>query len=247
MATRYLNSEKNICFLDLSLMDYQKALSIQHMIHKQCVEKKIPGCIIFVEHPDVITLGKHCSDSDYILEKKLIEQLKIPIVRTDRGGKITAHSPGQLTIYPILNLVDHIFPKELVSFLQTSTIKVLANFGLSCNTDSFYPGVWISNDKIAAIGLRIKDRVSYHGISVNISNELKLFSYILPCGISGRGVTSLKKEISKKCLNNCCYNSTTDDNIVFNEVKKSFKAEFESRLGPLKTIKLSQILQEANQ
>ena len=247
MDTRNLNSKKNICFLDLSLMDYKKALSIQQLIHRYCVEKKIPGCIIFVQHPDVITLGKHCSDTDYILEKKLIEQLQIPIVRTDRGGKITAHSPGQLTIYPILNLVDHIFPKELVSFLENSTIKVLNSFGLSCYIDPSYPGVWISSNKIAAIGLRIKDRISYHGISINITNELTLFSYILPCGISGRGVTSLKKEISKNCVNNCYYNFPTDDNIIFDEVKKSFKAEFESRLGPLKTIKLSQILQEANQ
>ena len=228
-------------FLDLSLMDYNKTLDVQLKCQKLCVEQKIPGVIIFVEHPDTITLGKHCDTNDYILEKDLIAKLHIPVIRTDRGGKITAHCPKQLTIYPIMDMGVHLFPKELVSFLESSTIQVVKKFDIKASIDPHYPGVWIDNRKIAAIGLRIKERVSYHGLSINVSNSLDLFSYILPCGIQDRKVTSLKLELSKNPLNNY-YNFSQDDTIIMNEVKKLYKLEFESRLGPLKSVSLAQIL-----
>ncbi len=222
-------------------MDYNKTLDVQLKCQKLCVEQKIPGVIIFVEHPDTITLGKHCDTNDYILEKDLIAKLHIPVIRTDRGGKITAHCPKQLTIYPIMDMGVHLFPKELVSFLESSTIQVVKKFDIKASIDPHYPGVWIDNRKIAAIGLRIKERVSYHGLSINVSNSLDLFSYILPCGIQDRKVTSLKLELSKNPLNNY-YNFSQDDTIIMNEVKKLYKLEFESRLGPLKSVSLAQIL-----
>ena len=227
-------------FLDLSLMDYKEALKVQLECHRLCVEQKLPGVIIFVEHPDIITLGKHCDESDYILEKNLIEKLHIPVIRTDRGGKITAHSPHQLTIYPILDMGVHIFPKQLVTLLESSTINVLEKFKINAGTDPDYPGVWVESRKIAAVGLRIRERVSYHGLSINVSNNLDLFSYILPCGIQDRGVTSLKLEINKNPLNDY-YNLLQDDIIIMDRVKNYYRLEFESRLGPLKTMNLAQL------
>ncbi len=111
---------------------------------------------------------------------------------------MTAHVPGQLVVYPILGIeAFRLAPRRYVEILEQTAIDVLSEYGVVATRDAEHPGVWVGNDKICAIGVRIQQRVSLHGLALNVSNAFDLFRRIVPCGIAGRGVTSLSKVIEK--------------------------------------------------
>ena len=131
-----------------------------------------------VEHPPVFTIG--------ISEKNIEEDLSKnpPVIKTDRGGKITFHAPGQIIIYFILNLKEVSFkPTSLTSTILNSTSDTLWSFGLEHQINLEDPGIYINNKKVASIGMRIKNHVSYHGLSINFDTDLKTFNSINPCGL----------------------------------------------------------------
>ena len=136
------------------------------------------------EHFPVYTLGLNRQGV------RLPEATDIPLVMTDRGGKITYHGPGQLIIYPLLDLKRHgLSVRKLVSILENSVIAWLAEYGVQAQAKSNAPGVYVQEAKIAALGLRIKNNGSYHGLSVNVAMDLSPFSAIDPCGYAGLAVT----------------------------------------------------------
>ena len=136
------------------------------------------------EHFSVYTLGLNRQGV------RLPEASDIPLVMTDRGGKITYHGPGQLIIYPLLDLKRHgLSVRKLVSILENSVIAWLAEYGVQAQAKSNAPGVYVQEAKLAALGLRIKNNGSYHGLSVNVSMDLSPFSAIDPCGYAGLAVT----------------------------------------------------------
>ncbi|MEY3863026.1 MAG: lipoyl-protein ligase [Pseudomonadota bacterium] len=136
------------------------------------------------EHFPVYTLGLNRQDV------RLPEATDIPLVMTDRGGKITYHGPGQLILYPLLDLKRHgLSVRKLVSVLENSVIAWLAEYGVQAQAKSNAPGVYVQEAKIAALGLRIKNNGSYHGLSVNVAMDLSPFSAIDPCGYAGLAVT----------------------------------------------------------
>ena len=136
------------------------------------------------EHFPVYTLGLNRQGV------RLPEASDIPLVMTDRGGKITYHGPGQLIIYPLLDLKRHdLSVRKLVSILENSVIAWLAEYGVQAQAKSNAPGVYVQEAKIAALGLRIKNNGSYHGLSVNVAMDLSPFSAIDPCGYAGLAVT----------------------------------------------------------
>lgn len=136
------------------------------------------------EHFPVYTLGLNRQGV------RLPEATDIPLVMTDRGGKITYHGPGQLIIYPLLDLKRHgLSVRKLVSVLENSVIAWLAEYGVQAQAKSNAPGVYVQEAKLAALGLRIKNNGSYHGLSVNVSMDLSPFSAIDPCGYAGLAVT----------------------------------------------------------
>jgi lipoyl(octanoyl) transferase len=136
------------------------------------------------EHFSVYTLGLNRQGV------RLPEAGDIPLVMTDRGGKITYHGPGQLIIYPLLDLKRHgLSVRKLVSILENSVIAWLAEYGVQAQAKSNAPGVYVQEAKIAALGLRIKNNGSYHGLSVNVAMDLSPFSAIDPCGYAGLAVT----------------------------------------------------------
>lgn len=186
-----------IATLPLGLMAYRQALAVQETLHARLVAGEAAGFLIFVEHPAVLTLGKH-ADRQYLkCAASAFEAQGTEIVSIDRGGEVTAHEPGQLVMYPILRLEDFkLTPKTYVRLLEDAVIEALAYFGLNATRDEAYPGVWVEGArKICAIGIRIKQRVSLHGIALNVDNSLELFNKIVPCGIRGREVTSLAREL----------------------------------------------------
>lgn len=190
-----LNAQK-IYYHDIGIVHYSEALAIQKYFHSLCVQAEIGGLILKVEHPPVITLGKNADQSNLLVSLVELEKEGVEVCQTDRGGNITAHMPGQLVVYPILPLV--LFRnsvRDFVCFLEKSVIELLQDAGIKAHTDSDNPGVWVGPKKIAAIGVRIKNRVSMHGIALNISNSLDLFEAIIPCGIRNKGVTSMSQEV----------------------------------------------------
>ena len=140
-----------------------------------------------LEHPPVFTMGLNGEKSH------LLNIQNIPIIDIDRGGQVTYHGPGQLVIYTLIDLKRlNIGVKELVNSIEQSIIQLLKKYGVNARGKENAPGVYVNNEKIAALGLRIKRNKSYHGLSLNIDMDLSPFEQINPCGYEGLAVTQIK-------------------------------------------------------
>ncbi|RKY55741.1 MAG: lipoyl(octanoyl) transferase, partial [Candidatus Neomarinimicrobiota bacterium] len=119
--------------------------------------------------------------------------------KVDRGGDVTYHGPGQLVGYPIIKLEDRgLSPRRLVAWVEKLIIGTVASYGIAAYVHPHYPGVWVGDAKICAIGMRIKEKVSYHGFALNVSTDLSYFNGIVPCGIHDKSVCSLSSILGKK-------------------------------------------------
>lgn len=185
-------------------MDYEPACQLQISLSRHLLNhQEFSGYLLFLEHPHTITFGyslkgdegkNHLRVSEEFLKKRGVK-----IFRTDRGGKATYHGPGQLIIYPILNLNQfRLSAKAYVGKLEQCVINWLWKLGLDADRDPDYPGVWIGDKKIASVGVRIENRVSRHGIAVNLWPDLSYFNYIVPCGIPERELTSYLQLTGKR-------------------------------------------------
>lgn len=147
-----------------------------------------PDEIWVLEHPPVYTLGL-AGKTEHLLRS----DLPIPVVRTDRGGQVTYHGPGQLVVYPLIDFKRmHIGVRELVRRLEQTVIDTLAEYGIRANGDVNAPGVYVAEAKVASLGLRIKHGAVYHGLSLNVDMDLTPFGWINPCGYPDLRVTQLK-------------------------------------------------------
>ncbi len=202
-------------FTDLGSIPYLKALEYQEKLFneilyiKKCNEE-LPQCekqvqynhLLFCEHPHVYTLGKSGDQSNLLIDTIQLEAKNADFVKTNRGGDITYHGPGQLVGYPILDLEGlQIGTKQYIEKMEDAIILTLKEYGITSyrKTDSI--GVWLAETldkperKIAAIGVKISRQVSMHGFALNISTNMDYFNYINPCGFIDKGVTSIEKEI----------------------------------------------------
>ena len=178
-------------------MDYSFAHMLQLNLREKVERENIPGLFLLIEHPPVFTLGRGASRSHLLVDKSVLEKEGIKVYEIERGGDITYHGPGQIVGYPIINL--NFWQKDVHLFLR-SLEEVLIQFLKRFKVEGFrlppYTGVWVNQEtpqKIAAIGIAVKRWVTYHGFALNISTFLPHFSYIVPCGISDKGVTSLER------------------------------------------------------
>lgn len=180
---------------------YDRALVLQQVLHARVTTGEPcagSGYLVVVEHPPVLTFGKHADRKNLLFTTQMLTEAGIAVVDTDRGGEVTAHEPGQLVVYPILRLADFgLTPRRFVAWLEQAVIRTLAGFGVEAATDPKHPGVWVRQAKVCALGVRFKDRVSLHGLALNVANDLSLFDRIIPCGIRDRSVTSLTRLIGR--------------------------------------------------
>lgn len=178
--------------VDLGVCNYGTTWELQKRFHERRIAGEIPDTLILVEHPDVYTLGKNADATHLIASQDYLKSKSIEIFHVDRGGDITYHGPGQLVGYPIFNLKEH---RESISWyvnaVEEVLIQTLNDFGISSNRINGLTGIWINDKKIAAIGMRVSRWVTMHGFALNISTDLSLFSGIIPCGISIKGVTRI--------------------------------------------------------
>lgn len=189
-------TEIQACFL--GTIRYEKAWQMQQAIHELCCHNKIRPTLLLLEHNPVITLGNRGLETSVLVSQDYLEQEGIDFCRSNRGGDVTCHMPGQLVIYPILSLKDFgLGVKDYVCLLEKSIMEFLANYGVKAEIISGQPGVWVAGNKIASVGIRVKGHVTLHGLALNLKNSLDLFQKVVPCGIKGCQMTSLAELTSQ--------------------------------------------------
>jgi lipoyl(octanoyl) transferase len=187
----------------LGLVDYSTALELQQTIVNLVKEGRAGHTLLLLEHPPVITLGRNAGAENVIASRDFLAGQGIELHETNRGGDVTFHGPGQLVGYPIFNLrgfTPKIGAVDFVRKIEEALIRTCGDLGVVTQRIAGLTGVWTQNEppaKIAAIGVHISRAVTSHGFALNVSTNLEHFKLIVPCGISGRPVTSLELELAR--------------------------------------------------
>lgn len=170
----------------MGAVPYSIALELQHDLSDKIEADLHPTTILGVEHPSVITLGKRANPEEEIkVSLDSLDDLNVQCYKVDRGGHATLHSPGQLVIYPILKLSNYnLSVRDYLCVLQKTTIEFFNQLGIKTFAREDSPGIYTKNGKIAFFGIRVKKGVAFHGLAINISNEIEDFSLIRSCGIN---------------------------------------------------------------
>ena len=228
---------QNVFFKDIGLVDYKKAwdfqeelfnktLSIKSKNKKEATSNKTENHLIFCEHPHVYTLGKSGKKENLLVNKEYLKSRGASFYKTNRGGDITYHGPGQIVGYPIFDL-DNFFHDihKYLRLLEESVILTLKDYGVKGERSDGETGVWLdvgmpSARKICALGVKASRWVTMHGFAFNINTDLSYFENIIPCGIVGKNVTSLEQEIGRRI----------DVEKVKEQLKKNIELIFEVNL-----------------
>ncbi len=180
----------------LGLIDYEQALRLQNHIVEDRKEEKIGDVLLLLQHPPVITLGKSGKTQNVLSPQALIDR-NIRVISTDRGGDVTYHGPGQLVVYPILDIRSHgLSIPNYVWNLEEMTLRLLARYGIQAGRIEKLRGVWVDGEKIAALGVHLSHWVSKHGLALNVNTDLDPFGLINPCG-TGRRATSMARILGR--------------------------------------------------
>lgn len=180
----------------LGRINYKEALAIQEKLLALRQNKEIGDTLLLLEHPPVITLGRRALYSNIVVPRDDLEKAGAGIYEVNRGGDVTYHGPGQIVGYPIIHLADcKMSVKDFVGKLEEVFIRLLKEkYGVEAHSEEKkYTGVWIGDEKIAAIGIEVKHWVTMHGFAFNVNTNLDHFQWINPCGITDKGVISLQK------------------------------------------------------
>ncbi|MBN8576470.1 MAG: lipoyl(octanoyl) transferase LipB [Cytophagales bacterium] len=204
---------KKTRFIDLGLMDYQQAWDYQTSLFQSILEVKTANrttteqlsttnYLLFCEHPHVYTLGKSGEEQNLLFKKEALHTIGASYYHINRGGDITYHGPGQLVVYPVLDL-ENFFTDihRYMRLLEEAVIQTLQDFEIKAGRISGLTGVWLDNNhttlarKICALGVKTSRWVTMHGLAFNVNVNLDYFAHIVPCGIADKAVTSMEKEL----------------------------------------------------
>lgn len=209
---------KKTKFVDLGQIDYQQAWDYQTNLFQSILDVKsqnrsLPvseqqttkNYLLFCEHPHVFTLGKSGDEKNLLVKKEELHTIEATYYHINRGGDITYHGPGQIVVYPIIDM-ENFFTDihKYMRLLEESVIQTLAEFNIMAGRISGLTGVWIDFEdankarKICALGVKTSRWVTLHGLAFNVNTDLNYFKYIVPCGIEDKAVTSLEKELGKQ-------------------------------------------------
>lgn len=178
----------------LGVTSYPQALQIQYALHARCLQNGL-NVLLLTEHLPVITLGYRRLREQIRWSSGLLMQQGIPIVGTERGGGATYHGPGQLVAYPIFSsLLRRYGVRQFVARLEEVMCRVSQASGVAAVRRLGFPGVWAESRKLGAVGISVRRGVSLHGCALNVNLDLRPFSYIIPCGLTGVEMTSLQRE-----------------------------------------------------
>lgn len=220
-----------ITYQYLGLKDYKETWDYQEQLFQSIVDQKIknrnentqhptPNYLLSVEHPHVYTLGKSGDVSNFLLNESSLQKINATYYKINRGGDITYHGPGQMVIYPILDL-DNFFTDihKYLRLLEECVILTLADYGISSTRSEGETGVWLQVGtpfarKICAMGVRASRWVTMHGLALNVNVNLGYFDHIIPCGIRGKAVTSMQAELGYE--------------VPMHEVENKFRQHFQT-------------------
>ena len=178
---------------NLGVRGFAQALALQEELLARKQRAPWPDILLFVEHPRVYTLGRGGKESNVLWPGD------VPVIRTGRGGDVTYHGPGQLVVYPIIDLRSKLRKDvhRYVRNLELSAIRTLADFALAATRRPPFTGLWMEDRKIAAIGVAVRRGITFHGLALNVNTELDYFKRIIPCGLAWADVTSMAKELGE--------------------------------------------------
>lgn len=200
---------KNIDFIDWGLIEYNKAWEQQEKVFAETIQSKLKdeetsNLLVFCEHPHVYTLGKSGDEHNLLINYIQLQANEATFVKSNRGGDITYHGPGQLVGYPIFDLANFgVGLKQYIYKLEEAIIQTLLLYNVSASRLEGSTGVWLDLDlpscrKICAIGVKSSRYVTMHGFALNVNTDLSYFNHINPCGFVDKGVTSMEKELGVK-------------------------------------------------
>jgi lipoate-protein ligase B len=183
----------------LGTLEYREAAALQEALRARVIAGELPPLMLLLEHPAVYTLGRRSEPGDLPMGESWYVSQGIDVVRTDRGGKLTYHGPGQLVGYPIVH-VERI--PEHVAAMEDAIVRALAEEGLRGargrdREGAAFTGVWLQDRKIASIGVHVSRGVSMHGFAVNVDNDLQPFEWVVACGLPTTRMTSLSRELGR--------------------------------------------------
>ena len=188
-------NEKTLDVVCLGRRKYDEVWEKQKELVDQRRFEAVPDTLILVEHDPVYTLGKN-SNEDHLLQSR---DKHVPVYQIERGGDVTFHGPGQLVGYPILDLHHHrLSVSWYIRTLEEILIQTLGQFGIESQRREGLTGVWVREEKIAALGVRLSRWISMHGFALNVNTDLKFFDGIIPCGIFEYDVTSMSQILGKE-------------------------------------------------
>ena len=178
----------------MGVEEYGRVFELQKRLNQARGNGTIPDTVIILEHHPCLTIGRKGGFDHILASDRILDREGIKVYETDRGGDITYHGPGQLVCYPILDLNEfgrdvHLYARRM----EETLIRTLESFGITAGRKADYPGVWAGDSKIGAEGIGVRHWVTMHGVSLNVCPDLRHFSFIVPCGISTLGVTSMEK------------------------------------------------------
>jgi lipoate-protein ligase B len=178
-------------YKDLGCLGFLEALAWQERLLELKQRECTTDILLLVEHPHVYTLGRGGKESNVLAPRD------VPVHRTSRGGDVTYHGPGQLVVYPIVDLRSKLRKDvhRYVRNLEKTAIETLRDFGLVSSRRAPYTGIWIEDRKIAALGLAVRRGITYHGLALNVNTDLSYFDRIIPCGLTWAEVTSMAREL----------------------------------------------------
>lgn len=179
----------------LGTIPYAEAHALQERLMEARQAGRIGDTLLLLEHPKVITLGRAAKQENVLLTEEALAAQGYELFSTGRGGDVTFHGPGQLVMYPILDLKpDREDVRRYVKDLEETMIRTCADYGVHAERVEGLNGAWVGENKIGAVGVRLSRWVTMHGFALNVHTDLGAFGAIVPCGIAQRGVTSLARE-----------------------------------------------------
>ena len=193
-------SQTSCLVVYLGKTGYVQAQELQKTLHRKVAQGSLPPVLLLLEHPHVYTLGRRGKLSDILASESTLTKLGITVHHSDRGGQVTYHGPGQLVGYPIINLKSwKSGPLKYVRALEATLIATLDEFGVLGK--NFGPtGVWVDDNKIAAIGVKVSKGATLHGFALNVNPDLSYFDHVVPCGIPNGQVTSITDSLARIVL-----------------------------------------------
>jgi lipoate-protein ligase B len=213
-------TDNKLCYsLNLGLTDYQEAWALQQKLVAARVEDHIDhDMMLFLEHPAVFTLGHRGGLDNLLVSEAFLKDSGIPVIQVERGGVITYHGPGQLVVYPIMNLhTRRIGVKDFVAAMEEAMIQTAGNWNIDAERNPINSGIWVGRRKMGSIGIALRKGVSFHGLALNVNLDLTPFSWIQPCGLQGVSMTSMRNELGRE--------------LPVNEVRKVLKNQLAEALG----------------